>query len=41
MTVADGVEPEQRTFHIALRSADSREGQAAFLATRTPEFTGK
>jgi hypothetical protein len=27
--------------YIALHSADSHEGQAAFLGKRTPEFTGR
>lgn len=40
-SLAQGLEHERRNFHVAIHSADSREGQAAFLAKRAPEFTGK
>ncbi|MBF6278394.1 MULTISPECIES: enoyl-CoA hydratase/isomerase family protein [Nocardia] len=40
-TLSQGLEHEKRNFESAIRSADSYEGQAAFLAKRTPEFTGK
>ena len=40
-SLAQGLEHEKRNFHVAIHSADSREGQAAFLAKRAPEFTGK
>jgi enoyl-CoA hydratase len=40
-SLAQGLEHEKRNFHVAVHSADSHEGQAAFLAKRAPEFTGK
>ncbi|MGS2809183.1 MULTISPECIES: enoyl-CoA hydratase/isomerase family protein [Nocardia] len=40
-SLSQGLEHEKRNFDIALRSADSHEGQAAFLGKRAPEFTGK
>ena len=40
-SLSQGLEHEKRNFHIALRSADCREGQRAFLDKRTPDFTGK
>jgi len=40
-SLTQGLEHEKRNFHVALQSADSREGQAAFLAKRAPRFTGK
>ncbi|UTT51103.1 MULTISPECIES: enoyl-CoA hydratase-related protein [Rhodococcus] len=40
-SLTQGLEHEKRNFHVALQSTDSREGQAAFLAKRAPEFTGK
>jgi enoyl-CoA hydratase len=40
-SLSQGLEHEKRNFDVAIRSADSHEGQAAFLAKRTPEFTGK
>ncbi|MEB3022828.1 enoyl-CoA hydratase/isomerase family protein [[Mycobacterium] crassicus] len=40
-SLAQGLEHEKRNFHVAIHSADCREGQAAFLAKRAPEFTGK
>lgn len=40
-TLSQGLEHEKRNFDTALRSADSHEGQAAFLGKRAPEFTGK
>lgn len=39
--LTQGLEHEKRNFVLALHSADSREGQAAFLEKRTPEFTGR
>lgn len=39
--LAQGLEHEKRNFVVALRSADNLEGQAAFLAKRTPQFTGQ
>ncbi|MFE3189432.1 enoyl-CoA hydratase-related protein [Nocardia sp. NPDC059240] len=40
-SLSHGLQHEKRNFHIALASDDSREGQAAFLAKRAPEFTGQ
>ncbi|MEV6217411.1 enoyl-CoA hydratase-related protein [Nocardia sp. NPDC051833] len=40
-SLSQGLQHEKRNFHIALASDDSHEGQAAFLAKRAPEFTGK
>ncbi|MDI3513329.1 MAG: enoyl-CoA hydratase [Rhodocyclaceae bacterium] len=39
--LAQGLEHEKRNFFVALRSADNREGQEAFLSKRAPKFTGK
>lgn len=39
--LAQGLEHEKRNFYVAVHSADSREGQAAFLDKRSPEFTGR
>lgn len=41
MPLAQGLEREKRNFHVAIHSADSREGQDAFLTKRKPQFTGK
>jgi enoyl-CoA hydratase len=38
-SLAQGLQHEKRNFYIALRSDDCHEGQAAFLAKRTPQFT--
>lgn len=40
-SLTQGLEHEKRNFYVAMHSADSHEGQAAFLGKRTPEFTGK
>ncbi len=40
-SLGQGLEHEKRNFYVAMHSADSHEGQAAFLEKRTPEFTGK
>lgn len=40
-SLSQGLEHEKRNFDVAIRSADSHEGQAAFLDKRAPEFTGK
>ncbi|NMO04665.1 2,3-dehydroadipyl-CoA hydratase [Gordonia sp. TBRC 11910] len=40
-SLQQGLAHEQRNFHIALGSADSREGQDAFLGKRRPVFTGR
>ncbi|HEU0190704.1 MAG TPA: enoyl-CoA hydratase-related protein, partial [Mycobacterium sp.] len=39
--LAQGLEHEKRNFYVAVHSADSHEGQAAFLAKRAPKFTGE
>lgn len=40
-SLAQGLEHEKRNFHIALQSDHCREGEAAFLAKRTAQFTGR
>lgn len=40
-SMAVGLEHEKRNFALALASEDSHEGQAAFLAKRSPNFTGR
>ncbi|HEY1442660.1 MAG TPA: enoyl-CoA hydratase-related protein, partial [Mycobacterium sp.] len=40
-SLSQGLEHEKRNFYVAMHSSDSREGQAAFLDKRIPEFTGK
>ncbi|MGH3957574.1 enoyl-CoA hydratase/isomerase family protein [Mycobacterium sp.] len=40
-SLTQGLEHEKRNFYVAVHSADSHEGQAAFLAKRAPQFTGK
>jgi enoyl-CoA hydratase len=40
-SLSQGLEHEKRNFYVAIHSADSHEGQAAFLGKRTPEFSGK
>lgn len=40
-SLAQGLEHEKRNFFVAMRSADNREGQAAFLSKRAPMFTGQ
>ncbi|MFW0796802.1 enoyl-CoA hydratase-related protein [Gordonia sp. CPCC 205515] len=40
-SLAQGLQHEKRNFTVAVHSADCHEGQAAFLAKRVPEFTGK
>lgn len=40
-SLAQGLEHEKRNFYVAVHSADSHEGQAAFLAKRAPQFTGR
>lgn len=39
--LASGLEHEKRNFFVAMRSADNREGQEAFLSKRIPKFTGQ
>ena len=40
-SITAGLEHEKRNFVYALASDDSHEGQAAFLAKRSPNFTGR
>ncbi|QYA99623.1 enoyl-CoA hydratase/isomerase family protein (plasmid) [Rhodococcus sp. USK10] len=40
-SLRQGLEHEKRNFYVAVHSADSLEGQAAFLGKRAPHFTGK
>ncbi|MCK9986195.1 MAG: enoyl-CoA hydratase [Azoarcus sp.] len=40
-SLAQGLEHEKRNFFVAMRSADNREGQEAFLSKRAPKFTGQ
>jgi enoyl-CoA hydratase len=40
-SLAQGLQHEKRNFYIALRSDDCHEDRAAFLAKRTPQFTGR
>lgn len=40
-TLAQGLEHEKRNFHTIVQTADSHEGQAAFLEKRSPNFIGK
>jgi enoyl-CoA hydratase len=40
-SLTQGLQHEKRNFYVAVHSADSDEGQAAFLAKRAPQFTGK
>lgn len=41
LSLAQGLELESRLFGLCFTSEDSREGTAAFLAKRTPEFRGE
>jgi len=40
-SIAAGLEHEKRNFVYSLASDDSHEGQAAFVAKRSPNFTGR
>lgn len=40
-SLTQGLDHEKCNFYVAVHSADSHEGQAAFLAKRAPQFTGK
>ena len=40
-SLSHGLKYEKQNFHLAIHSADSHEGQAAFLAKRAPHYTGK
>jgi len=41
VNLTEGVRFERRVFHAAFATQDQKEGMAAFVAKRTPEFTGK
>ena len=41
VNLAEGVRFERRVFHAAFATQDQKEGMAAFVAKRTPEFQGK
>ncbi|MEO6956649.1 MAG: enoyl-CoA hydratase-related protein [Antricoccus sp.] len=40
-SLTQGLEHEKRNFYLAMQSADSHEGEAAFLAKRAPKYTGR
>jgi enoyl-CoA hydratase len=41
VNLTEGVRFERRVFHAAFATQDQKEGMAAFVAKRAPEFTGK
>ncbi|WP_247267614.1 MULTISPECIES: enoyl-CoA hydratase [Pseudomonas] len=41
VNLTEGVRFERRVFHAAFATQDQKEGMAAFVAKRTPEFEGK
>ena len=41
VNLAEGVRFERRVFHAAFATQDQKEGMAAFVAKRAPEFQGK
>ncbi|WP_445178299.1 enoyl-CoA hydratase [Pseudomonas sp. McL0111] len=41
VNLAEGVRFERRVFHAAFATQDQKEGMAAFVAKRPPEFLGK
>jgi len=41
VNLTEGVRFERRVFHAAFATQDQKEGMAAFVAKRSPEFTGK
>jgi len=40
-TLAEGIRFERRLFHSTFATDDQKEGMAAFIEKRTPEFTGR
>ena len=41
VSLAEGLLYERRVFHALFATADQKEGMAAFIAKRKPEFTGR
>lgn len=41
VSLAEGVRFERRVFHAAFASQDQKEGMAAFIAKRAPQFKGR
>ena len=41
VSLSEGVRFERRVFHAAFATQDQKEGMAAFIAKRAPEFVGK
>ena len=41
VSLSEGVRFERRVFHAAFASEDQKEGMAAFIAKREPQFTGR
>jgi enoyl-CoA hydratase len=41
VNLTEGVRFERRVFHAAFATQDQKEGMAAFVAKRAPEFQGK